>query len=339
MLKVGVVGLGKMGLLHAGILNALPTCKVTSIAEKEGLLVRFAKKLLPSLNFYPNVGEMLAEEEELDAVYVTTPISSHLTILQEIVASRRKVGVFVEKPLAGNHDETKKMVDLSEELGLQNMVGFQKRFSPIFQKGRMILADGALGELASFSAYSYVSGVFSEGKGWRFKAGQGGALLDLGPHLIDTLLWYFGEPTSVEGNTWAKYSTEVDDFAKGRLEFCSGLTGSFDVSWSIDGYRLPEIGIEVHGRNGTLRVTDDYLKLELSSDAASLKAGNYHFKRPELESGVDFLIGDPEYCIEDKYFMDCVLGRRLPQPNFLAGSKVNDIIERIHNSMKGVETA
>jgi predicted dehydrogenase len=336
MIKVGVVGLGKMGLLHAGILNALPLCEVTSIAEKESILVRFAKRLLPNLNFYHSVGEMLAREPELDAVYVTTPISSHLTILQEIVANRKKVGVFVEKPLAGNYDEAKKMTDLSRELGLQTMVGFQKRFSPIFQRGKKLLADGTLGELTSFSAYSYVSGVFSEGKGWRFGAGQGGALLDLGPHLIDTLLWYFGDPTSIEGNTRSVYSTEVDDFADGRLSFGSGLVGSFNVSWSVEGYRLPEIGIEVSGRNGKLNVTDDYLKLELSSDTVAMGAGKHHFEKPEFDNGVDFLVGDPEYCREDRYFIDCILARKPSSPGFIAGSKVNRIIEGIRNSTKGV---
>jgi predicted dehydrogenase len=334
MLKVGVIGLGKMGLVHSGILNALPSCEVISIAEKEGVLVRFAKKLLPNLRFYSSVGEMLNGEVKLDVLYVTTPISSHLPIIQEIVANRKKIGVFVEKPLATNYDEAKKIVDISMGHETQTMVGFQKRFSPIFQKGREMLMEGVLGEVTSFQAYSYVSGVFSEGKGWRFKAGQGGALLDLGPHLVDTLLWYFGEPSNVEGGIRSVYSSEVDDSASGKLEYDSGLAGSFEVSWSAEGYRLPEMGIEIFGRNGNLRVTDDYLKLEISSDTTTMKAGKYHFKKPEFESGVDFLIGDPEYCIEDKYFLGCVSGGKPPQPDFLAASRVNDIIERIRGSIK-----
>jgi predicted dehydrogenase len=277
---------------------------------------------------------MLAKEDGLDAVYVTTPISSHLPIIHEIVSSGRKIGVFVEKPLAGNYADARKMVDLSNEVGLLTMVGFQKRFSPIFQEGKKMLEEGVLGELTSFSAYSYVSGVFSEGKGWRFKAGQGGALLDLGSHLVDLLLWYFGEPISVNGNTRSAYSSEVDDFANGRLGFESGLAGSFDVSWSVEGYRLPEIGIEILGKNGKLKVIDDYLKLELFSDTLHMKAGFHHIKKPEFNTNVDFLIGDPEYCFEGKYFVDCLLAQRLPQPDFVAGAKVNKIIERIsHDSL------
>ena len=335
--KVGIVGLGKMGLLHAGILNALPESSVSSIAEKEGTLSKFAKKLLPGVRFYSNVGDMLCHEE-LDAVYVTTPISSHLPIMEHIVSSEKKPGVFVEKPLAGNYRDASRLHGLASSRGLLSMVGFQKRFSPIFQRARSMLAEGILGEVTSFAAYSYVSGMFSEGKGWRFKAGQGGALLDLGPHLIDLLMWYFGEPIDIKGSTRSTYSKEVDDSAQGTLRFRTGLVGSFDVSWSVEGYRLPEIGISVTGRNGMLRVTDDYLKVELSSESAGMKAGKHHFQKPEFNSGVDFLIGDPEYCIEDRYFIECILHHKFPEPDFLAGSKVNMIVDEIHNSTLGTGT-
>lgn len=318
-----------MGILHAGIINALPNSRVVAFCEKEGMLAKFARKLLPNCRFYFEVREMLAKEDQLDAIYVATPISSHLPIVEEIVASGKKIGVFMEKPLAGNYNDAMKIAELSSESGLKTMVGFQKRFSPIFQRGKEMLEKVVLGKLTSFSAYSYVSGVFSEGNGWRFKAGQGGALLDLGPHLVDLLLWYFGKAVSVEGSTKLIYSREVDDSAKGVLKFDSGLEGSFDVSWSIQGYRLPEIGIEVMGENGKLKITDDYLKLELFSDRSSMKAGKYHFKKPEFDMSVDFLIADPEYCIEDKYFIDCISGQKAMKPDFYSGAIVNDILEKV----------
>jgi predicted dehydrogenase len=334
MLKIGVVGLGKMGLLHAGILNALPSCEITSIAEKESLLVKFAKKLIPNLKFYPTIVEMMAGENELDAIYVTTPISTHLPIMQEIVAKQKKLGVFVEKPLAGNYADAKRIVDLSIGFGPQTMVGFQKRFSPIFQRAKQMLELGVIGEANSFSSHSYVSGVFSEGKGWRFSPNQGGALLDLGPHLFDLLLWYFGEPSRVAGSTRSIYSREVDDFAEGTVGFKSGLVGSFTISWSIEGYRLPEIGIEVNGSNGRLKVTDDYLEIEVSSDKSGTKAGRYYSQKPEFNTSVDFLIGDPEYAFEDKYFVNCVSKGKSPIPDFRSGLIVNEVIDRVRSSAK-----
>lgn len=329
-LRIGVVGFGKMGLVHAGILNALSASSVSSIAEKEGVMTRLARKLLPDLRFYSDVVEMVSQEN-LDAVYVTTPISYHLSVVEDIASSGKKIGVFVEKPLAGNYGEAERLREIASRHGLLTMLGFQKRFSPIFRKAREMLSGGVIGEVDSFQAYSYVSGVFAEGKGWRFKAAQGGALLDLGPHLIDLLLWFFGEPVQVEGSTRSIYSSEVDDSARGVLTFGSGLVGSFDVSWSAAGYRLPEIGIRVTGSNGALCVTDDYLKIEMFSENLGMKKGKYHFQKPQFESAVDFLVGDPEYCIEDKYFVECILNGRSPEPDFLAGLRVNDVIEKVRN--------
>jgi len=318
-----------MGLLHAGILNSFPSCRVTSIAEKEGMLTRFAKKLLPNLEFYPSLEEMLIKERELSAIYVTTPIVSHLPIIRELAQYGKRIGVFLEKPLAGCYSDAQSIVELSEKAGLKGMVGFQKRFSPIFRKASNLLQSGVLGDLSSFSAYSYVSGVFSEGKGWRFKSGQGGALLDLGPHLIDILLWYFGEPIQVEGSVKSIYSTEVDDAADAKMKFKTGLLGSFSISWSVEGFRLPEIGIDIQGTNGRLLVTDDYLKFELYRNTSSMQAGRYHLRKPEFDNGVNFLIGDPEYCTEDEYFINCLMNGRTPQPNFATGAKVNSIIEKV----------
>ena len=327
-----------MGILHAGILNALERSKVVAITESEGLLRRYAGKLLPGLAFYSSVGEMLASED-LDAVYVTTPIITHLTIIEDIVKSGADVAIFVEKPLANTFQDAKRMLDMAETHGLKTMVGFQKRFSPIFEKARQTLLSGDLGEMTSFSSYSYVTGVLSAGKGWRLKPGQGGALLDLGPHLLDLLLWYFGEPTNVEGTVRFVHSAEVDDGAEGTLSFGPALTGTFDVSWSKQGYRLPEIGIEMTGKNGKLRVTDDYLTFELYSDGSVMRAGKYHFRKPEFANGVDFLIGDPEYCTEDKYFIECISKRVAPKPDSRDGLMVNSVIERIRHSTRNLRVA
>ena len=78
-INVGIVGFGKMGVLHAGILNALPDCNVKAICETEPLVRKIASKALPPVRFYDSPFDM-ATQESLDAVYVTTPIPSHLSI-------------------------------------------------------------------------------------------------------------------------------------------------------------------------------------------------------------------------------------------------------------------
>jgi predicted dehydrogenase len=330
VVRVGIIGLGKMGILHAGVLNALDGSKVVAICEREGLLRRVGKKVLQQISFYDNPSGMV-KDEDLDAVYITTPIQSHAPIVHELSGMGKKVSLFIEKPLAGSLSEAGQIVSGSKTLGTVNMIGFQKRFLPQFGRVKKLLDAHALGEILFFHGYSLVSGVFSKGGGWRFEKGQGGSLLDLGPHLIDLLLWYFGQPAKIRAWERSFYSDKVEDLSHLVFDFDSGLIGHADVSWSIGGYRIPETQIEIHGKNGSLVVNDDFLSLRIVEDVPGvINSGATIQRKPDLVQGVDFVLGDPEYCIEDKYFLDCVKHGTSPVPGLDAGLEVNKIIEEAH---------
>jgi predicted dehydrogenase len=286
-MDIGIVGLGKMGILHASILNALDGCSVAAICEKERLVLEFAKKILPHITFYSDVVSMV-NQEKLDAVFVTTPISTHLPILREIIDSE-SIPVFMEKPLAASYDEASTMAQLTKE----------KR-------------------------------IFKEGRGWRFKKGEGGALLDLGSHLIDLLTFYFGVPDWVSGFDIQIASKQVEDFAHALFGFESGLRGYVDVSWSVEGYRLPETKIEVIGSEGRIEVSDD--RVFVSGNRSERDSGGNEFTAPDLYKGVNFLIGDPEYCTEDEFFLNSIKNGKEAHPDFSQASIVNKVIEGIHKS-------
>lgn len=312
-----------MGLLHAGILNALADCSVVAICEKDLLVRKLARTFLKNVHFYNEVSEMMSNEN-LDAIYVTTPISTHGAITSEITRTN-KVGLFVEKPLAESAATGQTMADSADHLGITNMVGYQKRFSPSFKRAKSLIQEETLGEIRLFKAYSFVSAVFARGKGWRFECGQGGSLVDLGSHLLDLLLWYFGEPYRARARLISIHSSAVDDYASGVLEFKQGLVGQFDVSWSMPGYRLPETKIEIYGEHGKIVLSDDYLELISSGGRSPLRS--QRFDRPELYSGVDFLLGDPEYCVENEHFLQSLRDGNPAEPNFESAVQVNRLID------------
>jgi scyllo-inositol 2-dehydrogenase (NADP+) len=327
-MDIGIVGLGKMGILHASILNALEGCSVTAICEKERLVLEFAKKILPHITFYSDVVSMV-NKEKLDAVFVTTPISTHLPILREII-DYASIPVFMEKPLAASYDDASAMAQLSKEKRIITMVGYQKRFAPSFSRAKSILDSEQIGKPLVFRAHSFVSSVFKEGRGWRFKKGEGGALLDLGSHLIDLLTFYFGVPDWVSGFDIQIASSQVEDFAHALLGFKSGLRGYVDVSWSVEGYRLPETKIEVIGSEGRIEVSDD--RVFVSGSRTKNDPNNREFTAPDLYEGVSFLIGDPEYCIEDEFFLNSIKNGKEVHPDFSDATIVNKVIAGIHKS-------
>ena len=77
-INVGVIGLGKMGLLHASILNFLPDVKLAALCEKSGVIRRFLKKVFKDVKVVDDVEKLSGLG--LDAVYVTTPIIRQINL-------------------------------------------------------------------------------------------------------------------------------------------------------------------------------------------------------------------------------------------------------------------
>jgi predicted dehydrogenase len=321
--------MGKMGIMHSGILSSIPGVCVKAICEKETILVKLGRKLLPeTVSFYKNEGEML-EREEIDAVFVTTPIDTHVPLILRLSQADNQISLFVEKPLAVSGEEARNACQGVRGLHGVYMVGFQKRFSPTFQKAREFIADGSIGDGICFRASTFSSDVLREGGSWRFRKQSGGVLLDLAPHLLDLLLWFFGQPISVSSVQKKRmYSKKVDDYVRAEMSYKSGLEGFVEACWSMKGYRLPETTIEVKGRNGTLTVTDDTLRIESRREAGDICEPRV-FNKQFFDTSVPFLLGDFEYTREDQEFLNCIEKKTNPGTEFSEATKVNDLIDQI----------
>lgn len=105
-LRVAVIGLGKMGLLHASILNVLPSVQLTALCEKNVILRKLLKKAFKGVRIVDDVQKL--SDLNLDAVYVTTPISSHFPLARTIYLKKMARNLFVEKTLASCYDKAEK---------------------------------------------------------------------------------------------------------------------------------------------------------------------------------------------------------------------------------------
>jgi predicted dehydrogenase len=322
-LKVAVVGLGKMGLLHASILNFLPNVEVVALCDKSAVIRRFSKKI-----FEPAGIKVVTDIEDLsnlnlEAAYVTTPISSHSVITKDLYESKIAHNLFVEKTLASNYEEAKALCELAHNYGGINMVGYMKRFAVTFRKAKNFLSNGELGEIYSFDAYAYSSDFLEAKVGSKKSASRGGALRDLGCHVIDLALWLLGD-FQVDS---VKQQTEPTEAAKELVCFnvksSSGVKGQFTVSRAKENYRMPEMGLVINGSEGTLIVNDDKTDLRLSSGASS----TWH--RHDLGDSVDFWLGESEYFRENQHFIESILHGKKAEPDFHTASEVNGIIDQV----------
>jgi predicted dehydrogenase len=322
-LKIGVVGLGKMGLLHASILNFFPEVRLSALCDKSALILRLTRKILSraGISVVSDLDKLVGLG--LDAVYVTTPISSHSFIAKNVYKKGIARHLFVEKTLASSYAEADELCKLVQHEGV-NMVGYMKRFSVTFRKTKDLLTQETLKEVSSFKAYAYSSDFMGDSKGSRTSVARGGALRDLGCHVIDLALWFFGDFKVESDANQAPAGNGARNSVYFRVRRSDGLEGEFDISQCKRDYRMPEVGLLIRGSNGTIEVNDDRLRFE---ELNSGKSTTWY--RHDLYDSVDFWLGEPEYFREDQHFIRSILDGRDAESNFCTASKVDHIIDQV----------
>jgi predicted dehydrogenase len=310
--------MGKMGLLHASLVNVIPGARAVAMYDKSPIMKRIAGKAISNINITKNFEDFASCK--YDAVYVTTPIPSHHGIIKDIYSSGTTKNIFIEKTLTSTFAQSQELCKMAEAAGSIAMVGYMSRFSHIFQKARALLNEKALGEINSFNAYAYASD-FADKK-IKVMPDKGGATRDLGAHVIDLSLWFFGDLTAFPKGEQSMVTDGSDSGICFNVVNSSGLTGDIDISWAKEGYRLPEFGIFIKGSEGILKVNSDVVELEKKSGET------YHWHRQDFDDNVPFLLGAPEYYRENAHFIECILKGKKAQPDFTIAARVDRLIEQ-----------
>lgn len=334
-LRVGVVGVGKMGLLHAGIFNQLESSTLVAAAEKDGLTSNLLKSYLPHTSVYRDYEEMFTREE-LDIAVITTPVFLHKPVVE--VALEHNCHVFVEKPLALDGDECRSVLNLGGTIKTQ--VGYNRRFLETFKMAKRIVDTSSLGDLKFLQSQMYETQVLRREQGWRFDRSKsgGGVIIDLGAHVIDIVHYLIGPLLSVQGMARSIYSDEVSDFASINMQFVNGLPGSLELSWSVRHYRLPEMKIAMQFENGTVTATEKYIEIYSEVGNHPLKKGWTTLYLQDLTAGVPINLGGPEYTAEDVQLLECIRNDSEPLCNFREAAKTNFAIDAIYESVNTGKT-
>lgn len=327
-LLVAVVGLGKMGLLHAGILSVLPNVELIALCEKSSLVRKVSKNMFNAVHIVDGIEKLSGLN--LDVVYVTTPITFHFPIIKAVYSEKMAPNIFVEKTLASSFNEARELCELARRFDGVTMVGYQRRFSVTYRKAKNLLDQKVIGELVSFEAYAYSSDFLEIENNSRARASRAGTLRDLGCHVIDVALWFFGDMQvkSVKFGTSNSCSESSIYFECTKSD---GLDGKFNVSQSMENYRMPEVGLLINGYLGTIELNDDKLDLKLKDGRS------FTWYRHDLCDNVAFLLGTPEYFREDDYFIKSVLQGHAAEPSFDTALKVDYLIDQIKDKANEIK--
>jgi predicted dehydrogenase len=329
-LRVGIIGLGKMGILHAAQLKTIKDAEIVAAGDVEKRLGQYSKNINPGIPFFSDIEEML-DSVPMDAVYICTPAFTHYEVSE--MCSKRRHHQFIEKPLAESLKSAKKILDVNASPETILATGYSFAFHPIFSKTKELIDKKLLGKVFRVNSSTFISVVLRKQSGWLYEKEKsgGGIVINSASHLVHLLWWYFGGVKEVFTKARSLYS-EVEDSAFVTFEFKNGVQGFMDASWSIPGFRLQEVNLTIEGENGKMEVTNDMIKIFLNKSKSEFKEGWTTLHKIDLGDSADFFLGSEEFNIEDKHFVECCLRKDSPLVSGKDGFEVQRIIEGIYRS-------
>jgi predicted dehydrogenase len=234
MLKWGVIAAG--GIADRRMIPAMAAsseAEIVAVMDSDAGKAREVALKYGVPCWYDNA-EALLNMREIEAVYIASPVYCHKE--QVFAAADAGKHILLEKPLALNAAEAREMVDYCKTRGILFAAGFNMRFATLHQKLKTLLEEGCIGQLVSVDAqftcwYPEIEGA------WRQKKALsgGGALMDMGIHLIDLTQYLTGSRIVKVAalNERIRFSYEVEDSSSLLVRFDNGMTGNIRANFNI----------------------------------------------------------------------------------------------------------
>jgi predicted dehydrogenase len=142
MLKVAIIGCGKIADAHASQIQRIKGCEIVAVCDRELLMAKQLADRFPVRACYGDVGEML-DRAKPDVVHITTPPQGHYSIARECLEAGAHV--YVEKPFTVHAHEAHALIALANEKGLKVTAGHDDQFTHVARRMRSLVRSGYLG--------------------------------------------------------------------------------------------------------------------------------------------------------------------------------------------------
>jgi predicted dehydrogenase len=338
MIRMGVVGLGKMGLSHLSMIRSHPRVSVDAVVDSTGYVLDVLSKYT-GVRTYGDYDTML-REVALDAVIIATPTRLHASMVA--TALDAGLDVFCEKPLCLTSAESFQLAERAAQRERVTQVGYHNRFVGAFREVKSLLDANAIGRVTHTLAEAYGPVVLkAKGSTWRSRRSEGGGCLyDYAAHPLDLLTWYLGAPTGVGGAVLGRvFSAETEDEVFGTLYYPDDVSGQISVHWSDESYRKMTTKVTLWGTEG--RIVADrqecqvYLR-DTSTPPAGYRVGWNVRYTTELTEPVWFYLRGEEYSAQLDHFVASVEQRRVNGMNTFASAAITDrVLELLTSDAAG----
>ena len=331
-INYAIIGFGGIAKTHAigthiaNLTLGLPY----SLNLKKIVTRRPIQSLVPGSENTTSIKDIL-KDTNIHFVDICTPNDSHKDIVLE--ALKYNKAIYCEKPLASNYEDALEIATAVTESGVKNATAFIYRFLPAVRLLKEAVEEDSIGDIIDFKIKLYHKSYLNPNKkgSWRTESSSGGgALLDLGVHLIDMIHFTLGNIASVSAKTkiFFKDRTDVDEISECNLKLDNHLEGSLEVSRIFADLDEPTT-FTIYGSKGSIKMNSD--------KPYTIDIYNYNKNSVEIRSANDrkhILKNYPSDRSSFGFHQDCHMASLVNFANELFLNETNPITPTISDALK-----
>ena len=309
--KIGIVGMGRLGKRHAENLRfRVQGAELTAACSIVPQELEWAETTLGITDLHTDYDEMV-ERAALDAVFLVTSSSVHAE--QSIKALERGLHVFTEKPMGVNIEECRSVERVVADHDSQVFfIGFVRRFDPSYAYAKKLVDDGAIGEPFMVRSQTVDLDEYAEFQ-VDFVSTSGGIFLDCNVHDIDLARWYLGSEVKTvyaKGGSYVHKAFEGVNDADNTVVLTTFEDGKMAViAASRTAFHGHDTHTEITGSKGIL-------KIGMTPAKNRVEIFDVHDFFERFEEG---------FLLEAQEFVDCIREGRKPIVSAVDGTKATQV--------------
>ena len=364
-LGVGMIGYGGIGRVHVMAYRNIPyhygltadTINLVGVATSRSETAQKAAQEIGCHFWTADYHELLARDD-IDVVDICVPNHKHEEIITAAAAAGKHI--YCEKPLAMDVAEGQRIAEAVEKTGVKSQMTFNFRFFPAISRAKQLMDAGFVGRVFSFRGRYFRSSYIDPQKplSWRLRKdiSGGGALFDLGSHILDILYFLLGDfdrvqatlDTLIKERPVAKGASEkgavdVDDIALMQLRMANGTLGNVEISRMGTGV-TNDMQFEIYGDQGAIRFRSEdpsWLEVYDVRDPGQPLGGMRGFRKLETVQHYDGA-KSPDWSMSPNFvrthaecqyqFLKAIVDGRPGSPTLSDGLKVQEVMAAAERS-------
>jgi len=326
MIRLGCIGYGAWGRNVARVADSTPGARLVAVADLLQERRREVGPRHPAAHIEPDAAALVARPD-VDAVLIASDAASHSRLA--VLAAEAGKHVFVEKPLALDAVEARRVADAAVAADVVLQVGHLMRYHPAVE----LLFDVARRELGA------IRSVATQRLNFGTVRADENVLFSLGPHDLSIMLELFGAmPESVAAHGAAFVRDGIEDLAFVTLRFPGGGIGQMHLSW-LDPHKVRRVTVVGERKMAVFDDMEPREKVRIHDQGVDGSSGKYWVYGENLsyrtgDIRIPRFVATEPLSVEIAHFVTCVAERRPPRTGGDEGIRVVEILAAAQQSMR-----